>query len=109
MGNGQQWLKSTKHKKKKNAKFDNIKIKCFQKTLNRQSNFEKENRTGRGDQLAWLEIILQSYSHQKTVCYYLKKETTQNLWDAIKEVLRGKFTEIQANLKKQRKTSNKTT
>ena len=36
--------------KEKNAKFDNIKIKRFQKTLNRQSNFEKENRTGRGDQ-----------------------------------------------------------
>ena len=34
------------------------------------------------------------------------KETTQNLWDVIKEVLRGKFTEIQANLKKQ-ETSNK--
>ena len=35
-----------------------------------------------------------------------QKKTTQNLWDAIKEVLRGKFTEIQANLKKQ-ETSNK--
>ena len=34
------------------------------------------------------------------------KKTTQNLRDAIKEVLRGKFTEIQANLKKQ-ETSNK--
>ena len=28
--------------KEKNAKFDNIKIKRFQKTLNRQSNFEKK-------------------------------------------------------------------
>ena len=34
------------------------------------------------------------------------KKKTQNLWDAIKEVLRGKFTEIQANLKKQ-ETSKK--
>ena len=31
------------------------------------------------------------------------KKTTQNLWDAIKEVLRGKFTAIQSYLKKQEK------
>ena len=97
--------KNQQSTKEKNAKFDNIKIKCFQKTLNRQSNFEKENRTGRGDQATWLEIILQSYSHQNSMLLP-PKETTQNLWDVIKEVLRGKFTEIQANLKKQ-ETSNK--
>ena len=33
--------------------------------------------------------------------------TTQNLWDTIKAVLRGKFTAIQAHLKKQGKKSNK--
>ena len=45
--------KNQQNIKEKNAKFNNIKIKCFQKALNRQSNFEKENRTGgmgRGDQ-----------------------------------------------------------
>ena len=30
--------------------------------------------------------------------------TTQNLWDTIKSVLRGKFIAIQAYLKKQEKT-----
>ena len=30
-----------------------------------------------------------------------KNRTTQNLWDAVKAVLRGKFTAIQSYLKKQ--------
>ena len=33
--------------------------------------------------------------------------TTQNLWDTIKAVLRGRFIAIQAYLKKQEKNSNK--
>ena len=33
--------------------------------------------------------------------------TTQNLWDTIKAVLRGKFITIQAYLKKQQKKSNR--
>ena len=33
--------------------------------------------------------------------------TTQNLWDAAKAVLRGKFIAIQSYLKKTRKTSNR--
>ena len=33
--------------------------------------------------------------------------TTQNLWDTVKAVLRGKFIAIQAHLKKQEKKSNK--
>ena len=32
---------------------------------------------------------------------------TQNLWDAAKAVLRGKFIAIQSHLKKQEKISNK--
>ena len=35
------------------------------------------------------------------------KTTTQNLWDTVKAVLRGRFIAIQANLKKQEKKSNK--
>ena len=33
--------------------------------------------------------------------------TTQNLWDTLKAVLRGKFIAIQSYLKKQEKESNK--
>ena len=33
--------------------------------------------------------------------------TTQNLWDSVKAVLRGRFIAIQAYLKKQEKKSNK--
>ena len=48
---------------------------------------------------------------KKEIRKYLKTNdnedtTTQNLWDATKAVLRGKFIEIQAFLKKRRKISN---
>ena len=33
--------------------------------------------------------------------------TTQNLWDTVKAVLRGRFIALQAYLKKQEKKSNK--
>ena len=33
--------------------------------------------------------------------------TLQNLWDAAKAILRGKFIAIQAHLRKQKKSSNK--
>ena len=33
--------------------------------------------------------------------------TTQNLWDTVKALLRGRFIEIQASLKIQEKKSNK--
>ena len=33
--------------------------------------------------------------------------TTQNLWDSVKAVLRGRFIAIQAYLKKKREKSNK--
>ena len=34
----------------------------------------------------------------------MKNKTTQNLWDTVKAVLRGKFIAIQAYLNKQEKT-----
>ena len=34
----------------------------------------------------------------------MKMKTTQNLWDTVKAVLRGRFTAIQAYLKKQEKS-----
>ena len=40
------------------------------------------------------------------ICIEMKENentTTQNLWDSIKAVLRGRFIAIQANLKKQKK------
>ena len=36
-----------------------------------------------------------------------EKTTTQNLWDTVKAVLRGRFIAIQAYFKKQEKKSNK--
>ena len=36
------------------------------------------------------------------------ENTTQNLWDTVKAVLRGKFIAIQAYLKKQEKSPNST-
>ena len=36
-----------------------------------------------------------------------ENKTTQNLWDIVKAVLRGKFIAIQACLKKQEKKSSK--
>ena len=36
-----------------------------------------------------------------------KNKTTQNLWDTVKAVLRGRFIAIQAYLKKQERKSNK--
>ena len=33
-----------------------------------------------------------------------ENKTTQNLWDSVKAVLRGRFIEIQAYLKKQEKS-----
>ena len=35
------------------------------------------------------------------------ENTTQNLWDTVKAVLRGRFIAMQAHLKKQEKKSNK--
>jgi len=34
----------------------------------------------------------------------MKMKTTQNLWDTVKEALRGRFIAIQAYLKKQEKS-----
>ena len=39
--------------------------------------------------------------------YYSENMATQNLWDAAKTVLRGKYIAIQPYLKKQEKTSNR--
>ena len=51
---------------------------------------------------------------KKEIKKYLKTNdnedtTTPNLWDAAKAVLRGKFTAIQAFLKKQKKNLKSTT
>ena len=42
------------------------------------------------------------------ICIKMNENTiTQNLWDSVKVVLRGRFIAIQAYLKKQEKKSNK--
>ena len=52
----------------------------------------------------------QQITKEIKVCIEMNKNentTTQNLWDTVKAVLRGKFIAIQAYLKKQEKKSNK--
>ena len=48
-------------------------------------------------------------SNQQTIeefkiCMEMNENTTQNLWDPVKAVLRGRFIAIQAYLKKQEKS-----
>ena len=54
--------------------------------------------------------ITEEIKREITICIDTngnENTTTQNLWDTVKAVLRGKFIAIQANLKKQEKKSNK--
>ena len=54
--------------------------------------------------------ITEEIKKEIKICIEMKeneKTTTQNLWDTVKAVLRGKFIAIQAYLKKQEKKSNK--
>ena len=52
----------------------------------------------------------QQITKEIKICIEMNKNentTTQNLWDTVKAVLRGRFIAIQAYLKKQEKKSNK--
>ena len=54
--------------------------------------------------------IIKEIKKEIKICIEMNENentTTQNLWDSVKAVLRGRFTAIQAYLKKQEKKSNK--
>ena len=54
--------------------------------------------------------ITEEIKKQIKICIEMNEnenKTTQNLWDTVKAVLRRRFIEIQAYLKKQEKKSNK--
>ena len=54
--------------------------------------------------------IIQEIKKEINICIEMNQNentTTQNLWDTVKAVLRGRFIAIQAYLKKQEKKSNK--
>ena len=54
--------------------------------------------------------IIEQIKKQMKICIEMNEnenKTTQNLWDTVKAVLRGRFIAIQAYLKKQEKKSNK--
>ena len=56
------------------------------------------------------QLITEGIKKEIKICIEMKENentTTQNLWDTIKAVLRGRFIAIQAYLKKQEKNSNK--
>ena len=54
--------------------------------------------------------IIEEIKKESKICIETNENentTTQNLWDTVKAVLRGKFIVIQTYLKKQEKKSNK--
>ena len=73
----------------------------------------KEKKTVRNTN-TWIlnNMILNNQWVTEEIKKFLEKNdnentTTQNLWDAAKAVLRGKFIAIQSYLKETRKTSNR--
>ena len=46
----------------------------------------------------------QQITEEIKICMEMNENTTQNLWDPVKAVLRGRFIAIQAYLKKQEKS-----
>ena len=54
--------------------------------------------------------ITEEIKKENKICIEMNESentTTENLWDSVKAVLRGRFIAIQAYLKKQEKKSNK--
>ena len=75
-------------------------------------NYRKKKKTIKNTNIQRLNntLLNNQKNHRRNkkeikICIETKNEniTTQNLWDSVKAVLRGKFIAIQANLKKQEK------
>ena len=80
--------------KKKSLKIKEKKKKTTHKTQNHQAG--KKNQQ-----------ITEEIKKENKICIEMNENentTTQNLWDTVKAVLRGKFIAIQAHFKKQEKS-----
>ena len=86
----QYWMPTKGKKKKKTIKNANI-WRLNNTILNNQQITEAIKKE--------IKIYIEMNENENT--------TTQNLWDTVKAVLRGRFIAIQAYLKKQEKKSNK--
>ena len=67
----------------------------------KKTNISRLNNTGLNNQK-----IIEEIKKEIKICIEMNENentTTQNLWDSVKAVLRGKFIAIQAYLKKQEK------
>ena len=77
-------------------------IRCqLQEKLNKNTNIWRLNNMCLNNQQ-----IIEEIKKEIKICIEMNENenTTQNLWDTVKAVLRGRFIAIQAYLKKQEKS-----
>ena len=76
----------------------------------RRKTIKKSNIWRLNNTLLNNQQITEEIKKEIKICIEMNENentTTQNLWDSVKAVLRGRFIAIQAYLKKQEKKSNK--
>ena len=74
--------------------------------MNRRKNYKNTNIWRLNNTLLNNQQITEEIKKEIKICIEMKENentTTQNLWDTVKAVLRGRYIAIQAYLKKQEK------